>query len=378
LVRIAWGYGQLHAVMDAVTISVLFRAAGLYGGGVSTLVWLVAGYNVLTFGSQLGLGWLQDRYTTPSVGVFAGMTLSRTGVAGYRLLPVAAIVLVGLGSAAFHVGAGATVLGLGLDRSARAGFFAAPGALGSGFGLWFGLHPGSGPLWPLALLLVLALGGAVVLAGTATDGVEPAQVQGAAGPIGGSVSAVLPSVVKAAIGLLVLSIAIRSLIGLSAAPGHPTGALLLIGLPVTMFLGHALGGPLADRVGWTRTTVVALVAAAGFLAMPGPSPALLLVGLLFLHATMPVTLVALGRLLPTRLGLAFGWDHFALAVGAVPTVFGWGAGLTVTPMPTAWVLLAAVAVPVALRVSGAAGRDRRPGTGPARPVSSRVAAMAER
>jgi hypothetical protein len=36
-VRVVWGYSLLHALIDTVTVAVLFRAAGLYGVDVSTL-----------------------------------------------------------------------------------------------------------------------------------------------------------------------------------------------------------------------------------------------------------------------------------------------------------------------------------------------------
>jgi FSR family fosmidomycin resistance protein-like MFS transporter len=191
--------------------------------------------------------------------------------------------------------------------------------------------------------------------------------------MGTGAGVVLSRAATAATGLLVLSIAARSLVGMSAERSHPDGAWLLIGVPAAGFCGKALGGMLADRVGWTRTVVVALVASAGCLAMPGSqgigaAPVPLLGGLLCLHSTMPVMLVAVGRLMPARLGLAFGWDHFALAVGAAPTMFGWGEGLSGKPMQAAWSLLAAVAVPVALRASGPGGRRRQPEAGPERPA----------
>jgi FSR family fosmidomycin resistance protein-like MFS transporter len=114
----------------------------------------------------------------------------------------------------------------------------------------------------------------------------------------------------------------------------------------------SLGGVLADRIGWIETVGGALLISAVLLVMPGPGPVPLLAGLLFFQMTMPVTLVAVGRLMPARPGTAFGWTCLALAVGAVPTMFGWGSALVVKPMLAGWILIATVAVVAGLHSSG--------------------------
>lgn len=86
---------------------------------------------------------------------------------------------------------------------------------------------------------------------------------------------------------------------------------------------------------------------------------------MFFQMTMPVTLVAVARMMPARLATAFGWTCLALAVGSLPTMFGWGNGLVSKPMQAGWILLATGAVLSGLRLSGVAWRvaDRREGTG---------------
>jgi FSR family fosmidomycin resistance protein-like MFS transporter len=143
--------------------------------------------------------------------------------------------------------------------------------------------------------------------------------------------------------LLLTSVAVRSLVGLSASRGYPRDTWLLLGLPLAAALGKGVGGFLADRWGWVRTTVTALLVAVPLVAVQYPHPLPLLAGLLVFQTTMPVTLVAVARLLPGRPGTAFGLPCLALAVGALPTMTAWGAGLCVRPVLGCWVLTATVA-----------------------------------
>jgi FSR family fosmidomycin resistance protein-like MFS transporter len=79
-----------------------------------------------------------------------------------------------------------------------------------------------------------------------------------------------------------------------------------------------VGGFLADRFGWIDLSMVALLAAAPLLAFSGGDLWLALPGLLLFQMTMPVTLVAMLRLMPGRPALAFGLPCLALIAGALP------------------------------------------------------------
>jgi FSR family fosmidomycin resistance protein-like MFS transporter len=203
--------------------------------------------------------------------------------------------------------------------------------------------------------LGLVLAGAV--AGTGAG--APAVAAGARSrPVGAAAEPVpVRGLLVGVLALLLVSIAIRSLVGLSAARGYPASTWLLAGIPAVAFLGKSLGGLLADRIGWIETVGAALLISAVLLAVPGPGPLPLLAGLLCFQMTMPVTLVAVGRLMPTRPATAFGWTCLALAAGAAPTVFGGVGALVVKPMLVGWILIATTAVVAGLHASGV--RPRR-------------------
>ena len=83
--------------------------------------------------------------------------------------------------------------------------------------------------------------------------------------------------------------------------------------------GKTAGGFLADRFGAVRSAWVTLGASAIlFLFASHPFSGVLAVFLF--NMTMPVTLGALGRMLPGVKGFAFGTLTFALFVGLVPII----------------------------------------------------------
>lgn len=346
--------GMLHAVVDAATVTVVFRVTGAVPL-TAVVAWVLA-YDVLAFGLQPLIGWVQDRWASPRTGMVAGVGLTAAsvgcahGVDAGTPAVVLAVVLAGMGNAAFHLGAGACVLRGDMHHATPAGLFVGPGALGLGLGVWYGGTPSAGPLWLVLLPVLLAL--PVVVRTEVPD--PTAAVAGIPRPA--------REACIGAMGLLLLSIAIRALVGGTAGRGY-SGTWLLLGIPVVAFAGKVLGGVLADRYGWTRTSVTALVLSAPLLALTWPHPIVLLAGMLVFQLTMPVTLVAVVRLVPTRIATGFGLTCLALVLGALGPTTVWGYHLGHRPLLAGWVLLAAVAVWAGLTLAGVPGKasvDRAP------------------
>ncbi len=218
--------------------------------------------------------------STRSLGLFAGC-----------------IVLGGLGSAVMHPEAGrySSLLG-GTRRAAAISIFQLGGQVGYGIGPLVAAaalaHGGGASLLAMAapgVLAALAVG--TVLPGFArsADAAAPRHAPAGSGP---------PAAVdRVAIGLLVLSTALRSLVtgafayylpNLLTARGLP---LTAAGAVVTAFLiasalGLYLGGATADRFGHARVAILGLVASA---------PPLLLA--LAAHGTLAIVALLLGSML---------------------------------------------------------------------------------
>lgn len=355
--RLAIALGLVHAAVDAATVTAVYRVSGHDATTAVAFAWVVA-YDLLAFGLQPAIGYLQDRRLSPRTGILTGLalagaaTLAAPGAASSTGAQLTVIALAGVGNAAFHLGAGAAVLRQGIEAATPVGLLVAPGALGLAVGAWFGRTPSAGPtalaLVPVLLGTLVAVRCGKVPALTSvswrprrTDGL-PATPAEAARSLGERVG-IRPrhGVAIGAVGLLMGSIAVRSLVGTAAPRGFDAGPWLAVGVPAVAFAGKALGGVLADRLGWVRTTVTALLVSSPLLALTAPHPAVLLLGLLVFQLTMPVTLVAVARMMPGHLATGFGLTCLALVLGTLPATFGWGDALVARPVLGVWVLLSA-------------------------------------
>ncbi len=333
--------GGAHAIVDASTVTAIFRSTHLSVVAPEAAWGIVLAYDLVAFGSQALLGWCTDRFASPRLATLLGIALTAVSLVCCSSNLIATLACASIGNALFHLGAGANVLRGGLECSAPAGVFVAPGAIGLAFGIYYGSRS-LGPVWPLLLLALAALAGISWCRFNAPPHGSPAK---------DTVAFHAPRSVNLAIGLLLVSIMVRSLVGMSAAKGYPRSDLLLLGIPGAAFLGKAVGGFVADRLGWLETSVFALLVSIPLIASAPPALALLL-GLFFFQITMPVTLTAVARLLPQRLATAFGWTCLALILGALPTMLPSGRPLCQRWLLSIWILGSTVCVFFGLRLSG--------------------------
>ena len=308
-------YGIIHALVDCTTVTAIFRAAhdtGLMEPFTPFLI--VLGYDLLAFALQAPLGVIADRFGLYRKMLVLGLFLSLGAVIS---IPSGWItmLLAGLGNALFHLAAGAKVLDMSGGKAGPAGIFVAPGALGLGLGTWLGKYS-IGPVWPLAIIILVCLMLVWYIQGHQIDGDRPIPV-----PRAGCRKNTLLILI---LGLLLISVAIRSYVGLGGTWQCPGVEVLMITLPLAAFLGKLLGGIIADRVGWIETSVMVLLVSAPLIALNGGSPGLVTLGLLLFQSTMPVTLAATYLLMPERPATAFGLPCLALVTGAVLTFFPLG------------------------------------------------------
>ncbi|HXF60312.1 MAG TPA: hypothetical protein VNK95_01765, partial [Caldilineaceae bacterium] len=122
---------------------------------------------------------------------------------------------------------------------------------------------------------------------------------------------------------LLAAIALRSAIWTTFQYVMDGQSEVLLGLALAAMLGKVAGGFLADRFGWRRWSLGALLAATPLLALGERTPALLYLGVALLQSTTPAMVAALAQSLPsapaTAAGLAFG---LAILLGGAPPVLG--------------------------------------------------------
>jgi FSR family fosmidomycin resistance protein-like MFS transporter len=353
--------GLAHGAADGV--------AGLLLGGlpralaVEQVALLVLLYNALAFGGQPIVGLLADRLARPRAAALAGLGLLGAALLLYAGQPRAAVVLAGLGSAAFHVGGGALALHATSGRAAGPGLFAAPGVIGLAAGGALAAA-GYAPIWP-ALVLLVALASGIAGLGLPTLSYPAETIDDRGWTMAGVQSSLAhrppsPTLHPPSPGgfethdlvmlVLLAGIALRSLVWSSLQFVFAGRYDLLIAMAVAAAIGKIAGGLLADRVGWARWVTGALALAAPLLVLSGERILPLLLGVALLQSATPAALVAAGRLLPgrpaTAAGLALG---LAVAIGGVPAAGGAGAAIASAPVLATILLAAALALWWALR-----------------------------
>ena len=187
--------------------------------------------------------------------------------------------------------------------AAPAGIFVAPGAVGLFLGTLLG-ESGFSALWTGALLLIM-----FSLLLLVHEAPVPQLRDSPQHPLGRG-RLILP--------LLLISVAMRSLLGLAFSFPWTSSPALAALLVLAGALGKGLGGVLADRFGWMRTAVCTLTMSIPLLMFGTASHVEKMLAMFLVAATMPVALAAVSDSLPREPAFAFGLTGFALLVGALP------------------------------------------------------------
>ena len=346
-----------HAIVDAASIFSITSASGLILANDYTAYpaawWLTQAYNLVAFAPQALLGWSLDRTRLWLGATVLGGVLVTAGCLADPASGALVVALSGVGNALFHVGAGGLVLPLARGRAAMPGVLVGPGDMGvfAGVTLARGGHP-AGML--LAGACLLAVAAAMWLTRQRRE-VPSAKCQVPSGESGirdqesgipipasrrASVSASLGQnegdsphfqtrtwkwgqspanrqFVVLTLILLCLPVSVRSLTGSALVAPFNDVPNMFLAIHLAAALTKVLAGFVADSLGWIVTTVPAAAAAAIVVALVGSTPAGAIVATVLVQTTMPVTLAAMSRLLPTRPALAFGLAASALSLGTI-------------------------------------------------------------
>ena len=298
-------YSVSHMLIDmACVISVLSGIRYNEFNEVFTFLLIVL-YNVLAFGLQSFFGDIFDKNKKPHICAFMGCILTALGAILWKFSLVA-VILSGLGNAMFHVGGGIICLKLSDNKASIPGIYEAPGAIG----LFLGALAVKKLISPEYCAIILLLCAVLILVNKYKE---------------------IPQTIYREIqynkffiilNLLLLAIAIRSFIGLSVVLPWKENLNLLFMLTLAVVLGKMTGGIIADKFGWLKVTVTALIISSPLIAFGINNPILYIIGIYFFNYTMPVTLSAIANMQKNREGFAFGLTTLALIIGAMPNFSG--------------------------------------------------------
>jgi FSR family fosmidomycin resistance protein-like MFS transporter len=349
--------GIVHMLVDAAALYVIFTDVSRRGGDAVGILALVVLYNCLAFGGQFLAGLIADRWRCYRGMAVVGAVLVTVALPLAAGATLPGVIVVGVGNALFHVGAGAFVLRESGTRATESGVFVGPGALGVCAGIWLGLH-GVPARFVIVGLLAAGIPLLWLAARRRSGEVTLPRVRG------GTLAVVAIAAV-----FLLASVFVRSLGGGTVAGAwRGVSEPVMIGLAVAACGGKMVGGFVADRVGWGTSSALALLVSAPLISLLVNDATFALVGMLVFQMTMPVTLKAMHHVLPSRPGLAFGIPCGALLLGALPGLLGYGGLISAWPRVLGLTLLSAVLVVAGLALVARAGGS----VGPARELLARL------
>lgn len=265
-------------------------------------------YNFFAFAMQMPLGVVVDAVNRNRLFACLGCILVITSPL-FISVPILFCAVAGSGNALFHIGAGRDVLqGSGKNYTAL-GLFVSPGTVGLFLGTLCGK---SGTLSQYAVLGFLFADAAAMyflIPKLYTKFSAPTETAFAPKRPFDSFLFMLIC--------LFLVVCLRSYVGATLAfpwKGEGNFALFLI---ISVVMGKALGGLLADRFGVLETVFASLLLSS-VLFLFYKTPICGIIAVFLFNMSMPITLGAVRRLMPRRLGFGFGLLTFGLFLGMIP------------------------------------------------------------
>lgn len=358
-----FAYALCHFVVDFACVSSMLCAVSRVLGesGQDSLEFVALSillYDVVAFTLQLPVGIVLDKLDKNSYAALLSYALVGAGVL-ISLFPVAllewlAVLLLAVGNALFHSAGGLIVLNISQKHAGPSGIFIATGAIG----VFLGTQSAQMERLQIAfsLLVLLFLCALITLVAQKVNK-KYWNVHNVVFDI-----PKLSTNTLLAIALLTLVVALRSYAGMVMAFPWKSQMLLLTLSILGVFAGKALGGMVADRIGFRTTAIFSLIAAATLFVPSWEIPFMGLLAVFFFNFTMSITLASLANILPNAKGTAFGLASFSLVVGALPALLGFRVEHSV--MLSAISLVSALALGVGLTlvkdtvVTGPFGHER--------------------
>lgn len=295
-------YGLNHSFVDLCCAAMLFSFVGKVE--ITFLLQLAIIYNALAFGLQFLFGFAADKLKKYDGFAIVGCLFLIMGIFLYKS-PLASMIAMGIGNALFHIGGGIIALEAGNGRAKLPGLFVAPGAVGLFIGSLLGTVKDFNTIWLSFLPLI---GIALMLFITPQKEVQKIYKNKSKMPV--YITIIL---------LILISICIRSFVGLGYDFAAKNSMPMLCCFVLAIASGKASGGFLADKFGMYNVAVIGLLCSIPLLKY-GFIPQLAILGMFFFNLTMPITMTAIANMMPNFKGFAFGLTTFALLIGYLPVI----------------------------------------------------------
>ena len=313
-------YSVIHFIVDLSCAILVTNLVTQRMGQNSNLFIAILIYNFFAFAMQFPIGIIADKVNKNAICAAIGCFLVAIafGFANYGII---SCTIAGIGNAMFHIGGGIDVLNISDKKATPSGIFVSTGAIG----IFLGSKSATIGFNKFYIVIFILLFSAVLLLGLYNEIKNKIKNQEIIIPK-------LTSNAKVSIICLILTVCIRSYVGLILAfewKGNFTLALLSI---FAVVFGKMLGGIIGDKIGFNKISIVSLAGSAICFVFAFNNPFLGILAMLFFNMTMPITLTALSNILDNNKGMAFGLLTLALFIGSIPKFFGIGISTIFTPL----------------------------------------------
>ena len=315
-------YTVVHGTAEFLCAFTLFAWVRAWASADTIVVYSVVAFGFPLVVAVLGLGILR-KVPEGRIGLI-GTVLMAAGILTCHWGWVC-VVLLGLGSALFHIAAGTSTLKQPRPGTS-VGVFESLGAVGLALGTVLGTAQNVVPVpWVYLGSVVILIGGFAVLAwGTPVPAavLVPGSTRRDSAQRNWTLSGTGWIPVAVLLGLAAISV-IRALSGFTAPQPWKSGNGVVLVAAVFVLLGRAVGGIIADRYGFVVPAVAGFIGAAILLAAWPGSVAAGLPGVFFLALPMAPVILALLRS-TGRPAVSFGLAQFFQVPAAFATGIVWG------------------------------------------------------
>ena len=302
-------YSIIHFVVDLSCATLVLGVLSPKIDSITTGFMVILLYDFFAFATQFPIGVIADKINKNAILSAIGclIIIVAYGISKYVIL---ASIIAGIGNALFHVGGGIDVLNISKKRATLPGIFVSTGAMGIFLGSKLG-KVGMSKYYILIISLLLSIIVLLWLFNAIKDDIKNEFV-------------IIPKLDNnkvIAILCLIITVAIRSYVGLILVfDWKNTFVLALISIFAIVF-GKMIGGIIGDRIGFIPISFISLGVASILFLFSFNSAIIGILAIFFFNMTMPITLTAIANILPNNKGMAFGILSFSLFIGLVPALF---------------------------------------------------------
>lgn len=309
------GTGFLYFYIHYVTELVCFFVLGKYMESTPVMWLLFFTYDMLAFVPQGVIGYISDKFPKIPFGLMGlGLLGAALVLQNTVPLPFLSLTVLCLGNAFIHVNGAEVTLRTSNGSLSHSAIFVSGGSFGVISGKL--LAKTDIPFWILLFVIVSAIPFVILaqmyLKKATAENKTPCKAFRHVNPKANSVLIIV---------LAVIVVAVRGYMGYGIPTSWDKTTMQTVFLFVSMGIGKAAGGILADLFGVKRVALLSVLFALPLLMFGDNHMFISLFGVMLFSMTMSITLSLLVSVLPEAPGLAFGLTTIGLFIGTAPVFF---------------------------------------------------------